>query len=166
MEAAQREFVALLHEELNTLVHDQAELRAIWSEPAERAKLLGRLLDRGFGATQMSAMRELLGATDGDLFDVLGNVAWATPLRTRQERAAAARKELAAGHRYGAAQRAFLDFVLDHYVAEGEGELAPEKLIPLLRLRYGEISDALAALGPAEEIRKAFFEFQSALYQK
>ncbi len=64
-------------------------------------------------------------------------------------------------------QRAFLHFVLSHYVNEGVGELDQEKLTPLLRLKYNDaISDAVADLGRPEEIGKMFSGFQKYLYQE
>lgn len=62
-------------------------------------------------------------------------------------------------------QQAFLEFVLGHYVGVGVDELDTEKLTPLLRLKYSTINDALADLGRAEEINKAFVGFQKYLYQ-
>ena len=56
--------------------------------------------------------------------------------------------------------------MLSHYVSEGVEELAVEKLTPLLRLRYHDaIADAVADLGPAEEIRSLFNGFQRFLYE-
>jgi hypothetical protein len=64
-------------------------------------------------------------------------------------------------------QRAFLDFVLSHYVSVGVEELDQEKLTPLLRLKYHDsIVDAVADLGKPEEISRAFAGFQKFLYQK
>jgi hypothetical protein len=39
-----------------------------------------------------------------------------------------------------------------------------QKLTPLLRLKYGAIQDAIAALGQPEEIGRAFAGFQKYLY--
>ena len=50
-------------------------------------------------------------------------------------------------------------------MAEGIDELDTEKLSPLLRLKYHDsIADALADLGPPEEISQAFVGFQKFLY--
>lgn len=47
----------------------------------------------------------------------------------------------------------------------GVEELDQEKLTPLLRLKYRDsIADAVADLGKAEEIGKAFAGFQKYLY--
>ena len=44
--------------------------------------------------------------------------------------------------------------------------MAVEKLTPLLRLKYHDaIADAVADLGPAEEIRSLFTGFQRFLYE-
>jgi type I restriction enzyme, R subunit len=94
---------------------------------------------------------------------VLAYVAYAVPTKTREERAGAARVKVHAN--FAAKQRAFLDFVLDHYVALGVEELGQEKLTPLLRLRYHDsIADAVADLGEPAEISQAFAGFQRFLY--
>ena len=68
--------------------------------------------------------------------------------------------------RFNNKQQAFLDFVLSHYARVGVEELDQEKLTPLLRLKYhNSISDALADLGPAEDIGQVFIGFQKYLYQ-
>jgi type I restriction enzyme R subunit len=61
-------------------------------------------------------------------------------------------------------QQVFLDFVLSQYVQVGVQELEIKKLGDLLKLKYGEIGDAVAKLGEAKEIRKMFGGFQRYLY--
>ncbi len=57
--------------------------------------------------------------------------------------------------------------MLSHYVNVGVDELAKEKLTPLLRLKYrNSIADAIADLGPSEEVRLMFIGFQKYLYQE
>ena len=65
---------------------------------------------------------------------------------------------------FDAKQRTFLEFVLQHYVSVGVEELDQQKLTPLLRLKYGAIQDAIAAVGQPEEIGRAFAGFQKYLY--
>ncbi|MGL4511489.1 MAG: type I restriction-modification enzyme R subunit C-terminal domain-containing protein [Lacipirellulaceae bacterium] len=80
---------------------------------------------------------------------------------SREERATRARVALD-GH-YGGKQRAFLEFVLGHYIDDGIDELDPEKLPDLLSLRYHDsISDAVADLG--EDIDETFSDFRQHLY--
>ncbi len=85
-----------------------------------------------------------------------------TPL-TREVRAANARVYI--NTRFSAKQQVFLDFVLQHHVTVGVEELDPEKLTPLLRLKYhNSIADAVADLGQPAEIGRVFSAFQQCLY--
>ena len=112
----------------------------------------------------MAEMQKIINAENSDLFDVLAHVAYALPPLTRAERAARAR--LAMRAQFTSKQRAFIDFVLAHYVTEGVGELDQEKLPPLLKLNYhNAMADAVADLGKPEEIGKMFAGFQQYLYQ-
>ncbi|MEZ6060697.1 MAG: type I restriction-modification enzyme R subunit C-terminal domain-containing protein [Planctomycetaceae bacterium] len=159
-----QEFMTMLFGELPSFFHDEAELRAIWSTPGTRAKLLAGLAEKGFGAEQMAEMQRIIDAEKSDLFDVLANVAYALPTLTREERAGMARLEITA--HFDARQQAFLDFVLAHYVDQGVQELDQKKLTPLLKLKYHDsIADAIADLGRPEEIGKLFAGFQQYLYQ-
>ncbi len=159
-----QEFMALMFGELPEFFQDEAELRALWSSPDTRAKLLEGLAEKGFGAEQLAEMQRIVDAENSDLFDVLAYVAYAAPRKTRGERADLARIEINA--RFNAKQQAFLEFVLGHYVDVGVQELDQDKLKPLLRLKYHDsISDAVADLGPADEIGKMFTGFQQYLYQ-
>jgi type I restriction enzyme R subunit len=159
-----QQFMELLFGKLPEFFKDEAELRAIWSVPGTRSKLLEQLAENGFGGEQMSEMQRIVDAQNSDLFDVLSYVAYAAPTKTREERATQARVGISAS--FNDKQQAFLDFVLDHYVAEGVRELDQEKLTPLLRLRYNNsIADAIADLGRPDEIGEMFSGFQQYLYQ-
>jgi type I restriction enzyme R subunit len=159
-----QEFMALLFGRLPEFFTTEDELRAIWSAPDTRARLLAGLAERGFGRDQLAEMQKIADAENSDLFDVLALVAWAKPPVAREERAKLARGPMRG--RFGEKQRAFLDFVLQHYVAVGVEELGQDKLTPLLRLRYGDsVADAIADLGPPESISAAFAGFQRHLYE-
>ncbi len=160
-----QQFMELLFGKLPEFFKDEAELRAIWSLPGTRRKLLDGLADKGFGRDQLREMQKIIDAEKSDLFDVLAHVAYALPPVTREDRAAKARADISA--LFNGKQRAFLDFVLSHYVSVGVEELDQEKLTPLLRLRYHDsLADALADLGKPEEIGKAFSGFQKYLYRE
>jgi type I restriction enzyme R subunit len=159
-----QQFMELLFGKLPEFFKDEAELRAIWSDPDTRKTLLKGLAEKGFGRDQLAEMQRIIDAERSDLFDVLAYVAYAIPPQTRADRAANARVALDAS--FSAKQKAFLDFVLSHYVSVGVDELDLDKLTPLLRIRYhNSIADALADLGRTEEIRKVFSGFQRFLYQ-
>ena len=141
------------------------ELRAIWSAPDTRKKLLQGLTEKGFGHEQLLEMQKIIEAEKSDLFDVLAYIAYALPTQTREERAARA-KVIISTH-FNTKQQVFLGFVLSHYVMVGVDELDQEKLTPLLRLKYhNSIADAVTDLGKPDEIGKVFSGFQKYLYQK
>lgn len=159
------QFVESLFGALPEFFHDEEELRAIWSAPDTRRKLLEGLSEKGFGRGPLEEMQKIIDAEKSDIFDVLAYVAFTLQPLTRQERATKAKAVIHA--RFNDKQQAFLDFVLDQYVKEGVEELDQAKLTPLLRLRYRDsILDAVADLGPATEIGKVFCDFQKFLYEQ
>jgi type I restriction enzyme R subunit len=160
-----QQFMELLFGRLPEFFRNEAELRALWSVPDTRKRLLQGLAEKGFGGEQLAEMQKIIDAEKSDIFDVLANVAYALPTVTRAERAA--RAKVAISTRFNSKQQVFLDFVLSHYVSVGVEELDQDKLTPLLRLKYHDsIADALADLGRAEEIGRAFAGFQKYLYQQ
>jgi type I restriction enzyme R subunit len=160
-----QQFMELLFGKLPEFFKDEAELRAIWSDPETRTKLLDALAENDFGSDQLAEMQRIIDAEKSDMFDVLAHVAYALPPLTREERADAAKPVIHA--HFNTKQEAFLEFVLSHYVRVGVAELDQAKLTPLLRLKYhNSISDAVADLGKAEGIREAFTGFQKYLYQQ
>lgn len=159
-----QEFVEMLYGTLPEFFKDEAELRAIWSDPSTRARLLRGLAEKDFGREQLAEIQRIIDAERSDLFDVLAYVAYALAPVSREERAVKARAQIS--NRYNSKQQAFLDFVLSHYVSEGVEELGEEKLSPLLRLKYRDaLADAVADLGRVEEVRNVFRGFQQYLYQ-
>jgi type I restriction enzyme R subunit len=159
-----QQFMELLFGRLPQFFKNEAELRALWSAPDTRSKLLLGLAEKGFGADQMAEMQRIINAEKSDLFDVLAYVAYALPTLTREERATRAKVRIRA--QFTDKQQTFLNFVLAQYVNEGVRELDQDKLTPLLRLKYHDsIADAVADLGRPEEIGYIFAGFQKYLYQ-
>ena len=162
MSAAQ--FMEALFGRLPEFFRDEDELRAIWSRPDTRRKLLDGLAEKGFGHDQLAEMQKIIDAGKSDIFDVLAHVAYAEVPLTREERAD--RAKVAIGNEFSSKQQAFLSFVLAHYVSVGVEELAEDKLGPLLKLKYNNaIADAFADLGTPDVVRNAFIGFQKYLYQ-
>lgn len=159
------QFMEMLFGKLPDFFKDEAELRALWSMPDTRKRLLLGLSEKGFGHDQLAEMQKIIDAEQSDIFDVLAYVAYALPPLTREERAMKA-KVIISTH-FNTKQQLFLDFVLSHYVKVGVEELDQEKLALFLRLKYHDsISDAVADLGKPEEIGNVFVGFQKYLYQQ
>jgi type I restriction enzyme R subunit len=158
------QFMEMLFGKLPEFFKSEDELRMLWSAPDTRSKLLAGLAEHGFGHAQLAEMQAIIDAEKSDLFDVLAYVAYTLPPVTREARAAKARPAITTHFTFK--QQAFLDFVLAQYVSVGVGELSQEKLSPLLKLRYNNaIVDAVADLGPPQQIGKVFSEFQQYLYR-
>jgi len=158
-----QQFMELLFGSLPGFFRDEAELRRLWSDPVTRKGLLAGLAEKGFGPEQLAEMQRIIDAERSDLFDVLAHIAYALPPLTRDQRVEKAKVVIPL--EFNSRQQAFLDFVLSHYAEVGVEELAPEKLSPLLRLKYHDsIADAVRELGAPEEIQKAFHGFQRYLY--
>ena len=157
-----QQFMELLFGKLPEFFQNEDELRALWSEPETRKKLLDGLAEKGFGKDQLHEMQTIIDAEQSDLFDVLAHVAYALPPLTREERAAKAKVEIST--HFSSKQQVFLDFVLSHYISVGVEELDKDKLTPLLKLKYHDsIQDAVADLG--SDVSQAFAGFQKYLYQ-
>jgi type I restriction enzyme R subunit len=159
-----QQFMESLFGRLPEFFRDEDELRALWSAPDTRKKLLDGLAEQGFGKDQLAEMQKLIEAEKSDLFDVLAHVAYALIPLTREARASRAMASVRT--HFNDRQQGFLDFVLSHYVSAGVEELDQAKLTPLLRLKYHDsIADAVADLGRPDEIGKVFSGFQQYLYQ-
>ncbi|HEX4793576.1 MAG TPA: type I restriction-modification enzyme R subunit C-terminal domain-containing protein [Humisphaera sp.] len=158
-----RQFMEMLFGKLPEFFTSEEELRQLWSVPDTRAKLLAGLAEKGFGHAQLLEMQQIINAEKSDLFDVLSYVAYTRAPVTREERASQARPAITTYFNYK--QQAFLEFVLAQYVKVGVDELAPDKLSPLLKLKYNNaIADAVEDLGTPAEIGKVFTSFQQYLY--
>ena len=156
------QFVEKLFGELPELFKSEDELRALWSQPDTRKKLLESLSERGYGTEQLREIGKLIEAENSDLYDVLAYISFVQVPITREERVSAHKGEIYSHYDYK--QHQFLEFVLSQYVKEGVGELDQEKLPSLLELKYNSISDAAAELGSVAGIRDVFVGFQRYLY--
>lgn len=164
MSAAQ--FVERLFGELPEFFKDEDELRALWSDPLTRRKLLEGLASRGFGSMELAEIQKLIEAENSDLFDVLAYIAYARAPLSREQRSIHAKGQISKEGYRNNRELNFLEFVLEHYVDEGVGELDMDKLPPLLKLKYRAIADASSELGTPEQIRSLFVGFQPYLYRE
>ena len=160
-----QQFMEMLFGKLPEFFHDEAELRAIWSVPDTRAKLLQGLAEQrirprptGRDAKDHRRREERPVRRAGPR--------GLRPATVHPRRASRIWRRCEISTHFNAKQQAFLDFVLSHYVSVGVEELDQEKLTPLLRLKYHDsIADAVADLGEPEEIGRVFAGFQKYLYQ-
>ena len=157
------EFLKLLFGELPKFYKDEDDLRRIWSDPLTRIELLTKLDDSGFPRADLEKIQELISAEDSDLYDVLAYISFNAERKTREDRAGLARQTIATDIEERA--RDFIEFVLSHYVETGVQELGPDRVSPLIELKYGTLEEGLAELRmDATQARQSFLSFQRHLY--
>ena len=74
-----QQFMEMLFGKLPEFFKDEAELRAIWSAPDTRKKLLQGLAEKGFGREQLAEMQKIIDAEKSDLSTCWPT--WPTPCR-------------------------------------------------------------------------------------
>ncbi len=158
-----KEFVERMFDDLPQFFENEDKLRAIWSDPTTREKLLSDLSEAGYDGEKLDSMKDLIDAKDSDVYDVLAFVAYAAETRTRLERVQQAQPAIAKAFA-DYKQQEFIDFILQKYIADGVQELAQSKMRSLIELKYNTISDAAAEFGSPAAIRETFIGFQKHLY--
>lgn len=133
-----------------------------WSRAPTRSEAVAELTAQGVDLAELGRM---VGA-DTDVFDLLVQLAWNVPARTRAERARGARaqhhEEL---ERMGAAARQVLDGLLDRYAAEGIEEVTSGEVLrtpPLDAL--GSPRDIAASLGGRDRLHATIETAQQWIY--
>lgn len=151
---------------LRTLYPTREALQSQWANPDTRAEVLRELTERGISFEELAASSE---QPDADPFDLLCHLAWNAPLRTRRERAEAARRQTRdLFAQYGDTAREILSLLLDRYVERGILQFSA--LSELMKVqpfdRYGSPAEiATRHFGGVPAMREAVARLQSALYQ-
>ena len=150
-------------ETIRTLFPSIRDLRNQWANPRERAEIIKMFNERGIDFAELAGEMK---QPDADPFDLLCNLVFNTPLRTRRERANRVRSEkkdfLA---NYSPQAREILYDLLEKYAEYGEAQFTlPDILkVPPLSNR-GNASEISALFGGAEELRNAVEQLQTYLY--
>jgi type I restriction enzyme R subunit len=142
------------------------EFRTAWSSTDTRVEALRELAKRGIDFDELAAAS---GEADADPFDLICHLAWNTPLLTRRERAARAKRkspDLFATHSDTAKE--ILALLLDKYIERGVIQFNDLsgliKSPPFDRFGLpGEIANR--HFGGIESMRQTIGQLQAALYQ-
>jgi type I restriction enzyme R subunit len=148
---------------VRTLSNTAADIRKRWSDPQQRSEIVALLKARGVDFDELAAAMK---QPDADPFDLLCNVAFSAPIRTRRERVDQLRQEEHAFfERYGPDARAVLDDLLEKYAEHGMTQFViPDVLkIPPISDR-GNVGEIVRMFGSADRLRKAVNELQRLLY--
>ncbi len=150
-------------EKIREIFTSAAELRSKWSIAEERATIIETLADKGI------SLEELIEASEDpevDPFDLLCNLAFNLPKRSRRERAEFIKKEKKDFfERYGTDARQILNEILDKYIEHGTAQF---KIPDILKIdpiaRHGNVIEIANKFGGAEQMREAVYEMQNLLY--
>ena len=159
-----KEFIERMFDDLPRFFENEDQLRAIWSDPTTRDKLLKDLAEAGYDKKLLDSMKELIDAKDSDVYDVLAYIAYAIETMTRHQRVEKAMPSIEAQFD-DPKQREFLDFVLKQYDQQGIEQLSTENMGKLLELKYQSLPDAVSHLGSPKVIRESFIGCQKYLYE-
>jgi type I restriction enzyme, R subunit len=156
-------FTEYTGEKVRSMCPSAVELRSKWSDADQRAEIIQALEERG---VTLEELIEASNQPEADPFDLLCQVAYSAPVRTRRERAERLRKEQKAFfEKYSEKARQVLHDILDKYVDYGTAQFAiPEILkVPPISDR-GSVMDISQMFGGAENLRSAVNELQGLLY--
>ena len=158
-----KKFTEYTAEKVQSMYPSAAELRTKWSNADERAAIITALEERGISFEELA---EAANQPDADPFDLLCHVAYSAPIRTRRERAEAARSEgKKFFDRFADGAREVLNELLEKYVEFGTAQFQiPDILkVPPISER-GNVMEIAALFGGGENLREALAELQQLLY--
>lgn len=150
-------------EKIRQIFTSAAELRSKWSIAEERATIIETLAEKGISLEDLIVAS---GDPDVDPFDLLCNLAFNLPKRSRRERAEFIKKEKKDFfERYGTDARQILNEILDKYIEHGTAQF---KIPDILKIdpiaRHGNVIEIADKFGGAERLREAVYEMQNLLY--
>ncbi len=140
-----------------------AELRSKWSHANQRKAIVDTLEDRGIS---IENLLRASGTPEADPFDVLCNLAFNTPIRTRRERAERLRNEEKPFFaRLRPEAREVLKEVLNKYIEFGTTQLDDTNVLKITPIsNFGNIVQIAELFGGAEELKHVLVEMQNLLY--
>jgi type I restriction enzyme R subunit len=148
---------------VRTLYPDADALHEQWADPARRQAIVDMLAERGIDFDDLA---RAVNQPDADPFDVLCNLAYHTPVRTRRDRASAVKKlRQSFFDKYGPEARLVLSDLLDKYAEHGATQI---KLPDILKLppfsNFGNVAEIAATFGGPDALRQAVTELQTLIY--
>ncbi len=150
-------------EKVRNMYRSAAELRCKWSNAQERTAIITSLEQHGISLDELMEASKQPGA---DPFDVLCNVAYSAPLRTRRERAEHLRREKKDFfERYTEPARQVLNDILDKYIEHGTAQFRIPDILKLPPISgRGTVLEIASLFNGSENLRGAVSEMQTLLY--
>jgi len=158
-----KKFTDYTGENVRSMYPSAAELRAKWSDGQERSAIIEALRERGITFEELA---EAAKQPDADPFDLLCHVSYSAPIRTRRERAEAARADgQAFFDTFTNGARKVLDDLLEKYIEYGAAQFQiPDALkVPPIS-EHGNVIEIAALFGGGDKLRSAVEDLQRLLY--
>ena len=148
---------------MRSMYPSAAELRSKWASAEERSRIIEALENKGI---ILDALVDATKQIEADPFDLLCNVAYSMPLRTRRERVELLKKNEPDFFRlYSEKARQVLDEILQQYVEHGIAEF---KMPDVLKIRpistHGNVTEISRLFGGPDQLRSAVVKLQNLLY--
>jgi len=158
-----KKFTEYTAESVRSMYPSAADLRAKWSAPDERATIISALEDRGISFEELA---EAAKQPDADPFDLLCHVAYSAPIRSRRERAEAARNDgKAFFDKFTNGAREVLNELLEKYVEFGTAQFQIPDILKVPPIsQHGNVIEIAELFGGPEQLRGAVGELQQLLY--
>jgi type I restriction enzyme R subunit len=158
-----KKFTEYTAESVRSMYPSAADLRAKWSAPDERATIIAALEDRGISFDELA---EAAKQPDADPFDLLCHVAYSAPIRSRRERAEAARNDgKAFFNKFTNGAREVLNELLEKYVEFGTAQFQIPDILKVPPLtNHGNVIEIAELFGGPDQLRSAVGELQQLLY--
>ena len=157
-------FTDYTREKVREMYPSANELRARWTKTEEREQIIEALERKGISLKELA---EVTGQPDADPFDLLMNVAFNAPLRTRRERADYVRKaKKSYFDAYGPNAKEIIMMLLDKYTDFGVTQLTDPNIlqIPPISLK-GSPFEIAKLFGGIDKLRKVLSDLQRFLYE-
>ncbi len=150
-------------EKIREIFTSAAELRSKWSGAEERAIIIETLETKGVSLEDLIIAS---GDPDIDPFDLLCNLAFNSPKRSRRERAERLKKEEKEFfEKYAVDARQILNEILEKYIEHGTAQFKIPDILKIEPIsRRGNILEIANKFGGAERLRNALYEMQNLLY--
>ncbi len=158
-----KKFTEYTGESLRSMYPSAAELRAKWSNSEERAAIIAALEAKGISFEELA---EVSKQPDADPFDLLCHVAYSAPIRSRRERAAAARANgKGFFDKFANGAREVLEELLQKYVEFGTAQFQIPDILKVPPIsQHGNVIEIAGLFGGPDKLRQAVGELQQLLY--
>jgi type I restriction enzyme R subunit len=141
-----------------------AQLKSKWTDSQQRAAVIDSLENRGISLEQLLRAS---GNLEADPFDLICNLAFNTPIRSRLERAERLQSEEKQFFaKFGPQARQILSEILNKYVEFGTAQLDDANVLKIKPIsNFGNILEISRLFGGADNLRENLGELQTLLYQ-